>query len=187
MLKKEFWKTAPVSFESYWWISEWYRQGWDIDKIIDTMLDHHVTTFNNKSFPIQYEIKDKIERMLKRMGYRFVLRSAEYSEKMALGKKYTVALRVDNVGVAPMYNPLPVTLRMKKGEETIVFTSEAKVTEWLPGENNAEFTVELPHDAEAGEWEMALAIGGGEKPFVTLANEIERDGAYHKIGKVSVG
>ena len=89
--------------------------------------------------------------------------------------------------VAPMYNELPVTLRVKRGEKRIIFTSEAKVTEWLPGENNAEFTVELPFGTEAGEWEMALAIGGGEKPFVTLANEIERDGAYHKIGKVSVG
>jgi hypothetical protein len=86
-----------------------------------------------------------------------------------------------------MYNPLAVTLRMKKGEKRIIFTSDAKVTEWLPGEHKAEFTVELPRDAEAGEWEMALAIGGGEKPFVTLANEIERDGAYHIIGKVIIG
>ena len=50
-LKKEFWKTGPVSFESYWWISEWKRQGWDIDAIIEQTLEWHVSTFNTKSFP----------------------------------------------------------------------------------------------------------------------------------------
>ena len=55
------WMIAPVSFESYWWISEWYRQGWDIDGIIEKTLSWHVSTFNTKSFPIQYELKEKIE------------------------------------------------------------------------------------------------------------------------------
>ena len=85
-----------------------------------------------------------------------------------------------------MYNELPVTLRLKRGESELVFTSDSKVTGWLPGECGADFSVEIPSGIDIGEWEMALAIGGGEKPFVTLANEIERDGAYHKIGTVSV-
>ena len=185
-IKKEHWKTSPISFESYWWISEWYRQGWDIDKIIDTMLGYHITTFNNKSFPIQYEIQGKIERMLNKMGYRFVLRSADMPEEMARGGKYTVALKIENIGVAPMYNELPVTLRLKRGESELIFTSDSKVTGWLPGECGADFSVEIPSGIDIGEWEMALAIGGGEKPFVTLANEIERDGAYHTVGKVII-
>ena len=59
LLEKDFWKTAPVSFESYWWISEWYRQGWDIDAIIEKTLEWHISTFNTKSFPIQYVLKIK--------------------------------------------------------------------------------------------------------------------------------
>ena len=28
---KDVWKVAPVSFESFWWLCEWKRQGWEID------------------------------------------------------------------------------------------------------------------------------------------------------------
>ena len=44
-LPSEHWKKAPVSFESYWWIIEWYRQGWDIDGIIEKTLSWHVSTW----------------------------------------------------------------------------------------------------------------------------------------------
>ena len=26
----DIWKKAPISFEAYWWLGEWKRQGWDI-------------------------------------------------------------------------------------------------------------------------------------------------------------
>jgi hypothetical protein len=28
----EIWKKGHVSFEAYWWLGEWKRQGWDLDK-----------------------------------------------------------------------------------------------------------------------------------------------------------
>ena len=46
---KDHWKQAPVSFESYWWLGEWKRQGWDIDAIIERSLEWHVSSFNGKS------------------------------------------------------------------------------------------------------------------------------------------
>ena len=42
----EVWKSAPVSFESYWWLGEWVRKGWDIDKIIEATLNWHISSFN---------------------------------------------------------------------------------------------------------------------------------------------
>ena len=31
-LTPDLWKRAPVSFESYWWLGEWKRQGWDPER-----------------------------------------------------------------------------------------------------------------------------------------------------------
>lgn len=112
-LKKDFWKTAPVSFESYWWISEWYHQGWDIDDIIEKTLEWHISTFNTKSFPIQYVLKDKIEYWLTKMGYRFVISEIDYPESIKAGEKIKISLTVNNVGVAPIYNKLPLKIRIK--------------------------------------------------------------------------
>ncbi len=112
-MKKEFWKTAPVSFESYWWISEWYRQGWDIDAIIEKTLEWHISTFNTKSFPIQYVLKDKIEYWLTKMGYRFVISEIDYPESIKVGENIKITLTINNVGVAPIYNKLPLKIRIK--------------------------------------------------------------------------
>ena len=38
-LPADLWKTAPVSFEAYWWLGEWKRQGWNIDEIIEKSLE----------------------------------------------------------------------------------------------------------------------------------------------------
>ena len=56
----DLWKTAPVSFESYWWLGEWKRRSWDLDEIIEKTLSWHISTFNAKSFPIPEEWRDKI-------------------------------------------------------------------------------------------------------------------------------
>ena len=32
----DIWKKGHVSFEAYWWLGEWQRQGWNLDKIMET-------------------------------------------------------------------------------------------------------------------------------------------------------
>ena len=39
----EYWKTAPVSFEAYWWMTEWKRQGWAVDEIIEALVTEDQT------------------------------------------------------------------------------------------------------------------------------------------------
>lgn len=186
LLKKEFWKTAPVSFESYWWISEWYRQGWDIDDIIDKTLSWHISSFNTKSFPIQYEWQPKIERWLEKMGYRFVLRELEYPETVKAGERMTIRLTMENVGVAPIYNKLPLTLRLKGEKKTVIAATEIDVCKWLPGTYTESTEIVLPQALPAGEYELAIAIGGGKYPSVQLAIEAEKDGEWHDLTVVRV-
>ena len=185
LLKKEFWKTAPVSFESYWWISEWYRQGWDLDAIIEKTLSWHISTFNTKSFPIQYEWKEKIEYWLTKMGYRFYLQEVEYSQSVQAGKKAEFRLKIENKGVAPIYNKLPLKLRLK-GKKNVEFETNIDITEWLPNVYQEKIVIDIPNDLSVGEYALELSIGGGGKPCVELASEMPFDGGWHTISNIIV-
>lgn len=185
-LKKEFWKTGPVSFESYWWISEWKRQGWDIDAIIGQTLEWHVSTFNTKSFPIPYEWKDKIEKWLIKMGYRFVLTELECADEFAKDEDAKIIIKGKNAGVAPIYNRLPVTLRLTNGDENFDFATDVNVTDWLPGDFKETIQFRIPKRAKAGKYELSLAIGGGDYPVVTVANEGEHRNGYFVLGDITV-
>ena len=172
----DVWKTAPVSFEAFWWLKEWQRQGWDIDETIEKTLGWHISTFNPKSFPIPYEWREKIERWILKMGYRFVARSARFDDTIKAGESFSCQFTVENIGVAPIYNKLPlsIVLRGENCEKTL--DCEVDITKWLPGEWTEEVRVVLPKDLQGGKYSIALRIGGNKKPVVHFANEEEKDG-----------
>lgn len=176
------WKFGHVSFESYWWLGEWQRKGWDIDLILQRMLDWHVSTFNAKSLPIPFEWKDKIDAFVDKMGYHFTLREAEVGECRA-GAKTSVTLKIENVGVAPIYKALPLYIKLKNSEGETLFKTDVDIRDWLPGEHpvTAEFTVDA-----AGEYELQLGIGGGDEPSVCFANDVKYDGDFAVLGTVFV-
>lgn len=186
VLPPEHWKKAPVSFESYWWISEWYRQGWDIDEIIEKTLSWHVSTFNNKSFPIQFELQDKIEYWLTKMGYRFYLREISYPEKIAAGEELTVDFAMENKGVAPIYNKLPFKLFLKKGDYIYEVETDIDIRNWLPGKNYERVTFTLSENMPAGRYQLGCSIGGGKYPIVKLATDTESDGEKYWLAEVEI-
>jgi hypothetical protein len=185
LLPQDLWKKAPVSFESYWWISEWVRKGWDIDELIEMTLSWHMSTFNTKYLPIPYEIKDKIDYWLTKMGYRFVIREVEYSESVKAGEKSEITLKIENVGVAPIYNKLPLKLRLK-GEKTQEHVCDTDIREWLPGEYMQNVSFAVPADMPKGAYELQIAIGGEDKPSVQFANELPADDYYFVLADITV-
>ena len=182
----DLWKTAPVSFECFWWLCEWQRQGWDLDEIIEKTLSWHVSTFNAKSFPIPDEWRPKINDWIGKMGYHFVLREFEYPETAEAGDILRFRLRAENRGVAPIYRNIPLRLRLKAKNREFVFTTDVDVRAWLPGEHTAEFSVPLPGDLPAGEYETGLSISGEKTPVVLWETEGETDGGFLKTGRIAV-
>ena len=185
-LDPDYWKSAPVSFESYWWISEWYRQGWDIDGIIEKTLSWHVSTFNTKSFPIQYELKDKIEYWLSKMGYRFYLSEITYPEKIKAGEDAEISFVIENKGVAPIYNNLPLRFIFTNSKNSFEFTTEIDIRKWMPGENRETVRFALSENIEIGKYNLFCAIGGGDYPAVKLATETANDGEKYYLTDVEV-
>ena len=61
----------------------WKEKGWDVDYIIDQSLKWHISSFNAKSSPVPVEWKPQVDRWLKKMGYRFVLRKFTYPNEIS--------------------------------------------------------------------------------------------------------
>ena len=134
---------------------------------------------------VKYEIKDKIDYWLTKMGYRFVLREVECPDVVEAGKTAQISLKLENVGVAPIYNQLPLKLRFK-GAKTQDCTMGVDITKWLPGEYTETLDFDVVGDMPKGEYQLQISIGGGEQPSVAFANEMEMDDAWFVLGKISV-
>ncbi|MBQ6165206.1 MAG: DUF4832 domain-containing protein [Clostridia bacterium] len=182
----DLWKTAPVSFESYWWLGEWKRRGWDIDGIIEKTLSWHISTFNAKSFPIPEEWREKIAFWTGRMGYHFALRGFAYPETAKAGDLLRFRLSAENRGVAPIYHRIPLRMRLKAGDREYVFPTGVDVRTWLPGEHTKEFVVPLPCDISAGGYEIGVSISGENTPVVSLETKGESDGRFLTVGRIDI-
>ena len=179
------WQTAPISFESFWWLGEWKRQGWDLDEIIQISLNWHVSSFNGKSLPIPFEWKDKVDNWIAKMGYHFKIDYFKFPESASKDDEIELKLGVDNVGVAPMYDKIPLYIRLK-GKKEYELKTEVNVTKWLPGKTAERIVVSLPENIEAGEYDIQLGIYGQNYPMVYFATNAVRDDKFYKVGKIEL-
>jgi hypothetical protein len=108
MIKSNFqdsWKHSPVSFEICGTFLRWRdREGYgreEVKYIFDQTLKWHISSFNAKSSPVPEEWEDLVEDWLKKMGYRYVLRTFSYPEEVHRNGKLSYASWWENKGVAP--------------------------------------------------------------------------------------
>jgi hypothetical protein len=80
------WKKAPVTFEVCWVMQQWLNKGWDVDYIIDQSLKWHISSFNGKSSAVPEQWRPQVDRWLKSMGYRYVLRRFTYQTPARTGE-----------------------------------------------------------------------------------------------------
>lgn len=185
---KDFWKDAPVSCEAYWYMKEWQNQGWDIRYPVDQAIRWHISFFNNKSSAIPHEWKEEVNRMLRGMGYRFALRRFYFPDNARPGEKLTGNLWMDNRGNAPIYNRLPLRLRLKNDTDEYIMSTDVDITRWLPGDTVEDFSVTLPESINPGQYQVQLCIGEAypETPIVRLACDAEPDGDWYRMTRITV-
>lgn len=183
---REAWKSAPVSFEAFWYLNEWKRQGWDIDEIIQQTLKWHISSLNGKSSAVPVEWKDKIDGWLKKMGYRFAVRNIEYPTRASAGDEMELVLWIENRGVAPIYYPLPFKLYLKSENCELVCPTEIDVRTWQPGDTIERIKLVLPANLPKGEYKLYCKLGGGEYPHVQFAMQTEKDGWMYHLADITV-
>ena len=120
------------------------------------------------------------------MGYRFVLQELQYPETMQAGEKVTLTLKVENKGVAPIYNALPLTLRFKGENQTASIQTDIDVRKWLPGEHTETIEIVVPTQLQAGNYQLQMRIGGEDLPCVQLATETQMDCEYAVLASISL-
>jgi hypothetical protein len=170
----EAWKRGPVAFESCWDMRKWKQEGWDIRYILDYALSNHVSYVNNKSAPIPEGTRAEVERLLRRMGYRLVLRQVEHPQQVKAGGSLPVSLRWDNVGVAPPYGDYRVAFRLSsKGSsaERFISVTSYSIRGWLPGTTNVTESLTVPRELRSGDYGLAVALvdPSSREPAVRLA------------------
>jgi hypothetical protein len=183
------WKKAPVSFEACGVMQHWLDRYWDVDYIIDQSLKWHISTFNAKSSAVPEVWVPNVERWLKKMGYRFALRTITYPAEVNPGGQMSYSIWLENQGVAPSYRPYPVALRIANERTKVVFMLDADIRTWLPGDVLLEGDVSVPQDLPQGNYELQVAILNKEKtePIIQLANEGRRPDGWYRIGDIKVG
>ena len=177
------WKGAPGSCQ--------YCQGYtvdDVNYIIDETLKWHISSFNAKSSGVPDEWRPLIDRWLKRMGYRFVLRSFSYPEYAVRGEKLQFQSWWDNKGVAPIYKKYLLALRLTGDKKTEVFITDADINTWLPGDNIYDDAVFVPWDFPAGNYELDIGIVDiqGHQPKVNLAIKGRDPEGWYSLGPIEI-
>ena len=133
---KEQWRKGKVGWESCWDLRTWVQNGWSLRRIFDYGLALHGSTLNNKSMPIPAtaEVRAEIERFIRRLGYRFVIRKLARPAAVAVGGPLTLAMDWQNVGSAPAYRPYRLAFRLigSTGIERILIGKNT-VESWMPG------------------------------------------------------
>ncbi len=150
------WKTAPVAWETCWDARKWVDEGWSLRYIFNYALALHGSVINNKSAPLPEgkSIRPEVERFLRRLGYRLVLKELKHPKRIKPGETLMLAMKWQNTGSAPCYQPYRLAYRLTDSQGLHqVFVGNVTVDQWLPGEIEL-FTEEFfkePADLPPGE------------------------------------
>jgi hypothetical protein len=185
---RDAWRSAPVTLEVCWVMQHWKNQGWDVDHIVDESLKWHISSFNAKSSPVPSEWWPQVNRWLKKMGYRLVLRKFTYPSVVPLGGQITFTSWWDNQGVAPCYRKFPLALRLKNLDHTEILITDADITAWLPGDNLWDQALVVPAKLPAGDYDLALGIldPHTQQPKVKLAIEGLKADGWYRLGPIKI-
>lgn len=183
------WRDAPVVFEACWHMNDWYLQGWDIDYIIDESLKWHISSYNSKGTTVPEAWRESVERWVRRMGYRFEIHELAWNSEAAAGEDWNAQMLVLNTGVAPCYHNYSPVIRLCGAGRTADIPLDEDIRTWMPDEEHfSRWTIRIPENLEAGDYEVHLGFPTGleKRPALMLAIENEQVDGFYKMGHVRV-
>lgn len=185
---QEAWKTQPVVFETCSTPLTWEKREYDLDLIIQQGLKSHVSVFMPKSCPIPRAYLKPLADFCDRIGYRFVLRQALYETPVRRNGALSVKFWIENTGVAPVYRPYSLALRMRTGRRERVAVVTRDIRSWLPGDIWIEKRIKVP--AALGRGPVMLSAGLVDPqtlaPKLKFANDGIGAGGWLPLAHLSV-
>jgi len=204
---QDAWKTGHVSFEICGTFQTWERgsltskekgeigslenKGFtmaNVKYIIDQSLKWHISSFNGKSSEVPEKWKPLIDEWLKKMGYRFVLRRFTSPKTVQVNSKLDFTTWWENKGVAPCYKNYVLALKLKNKQTEVVLTTNADITNWLPGDNIYNDGVFIPVDVAPGSYNIHIALLDPLtfQPKIKLAIEGRDNDGWYSLGDVQI-
>ncbi len=205
----EVWRTAPVAWESCWDMRRWVKEGWSLRYIFNYALALHGSYLNNKSAPLPEgeNVRAEIERFLRRLGYRLVLRELRHPERAKPGGPLVLTMKWQNVGSAPCYRPYRLAYRLTDMfGKTLV--GNVTVDKWMPGEVETlteEFIknppdlppgpvvevtdrVTVPKEMPAGVYRLDIAVLGEQthEPVIRLGIKGREDDGWYPLSEIRI-
>ena len=142
------------------------QQFCNCEKTYENLEKYHWTYLNeayNKQTHSVWQKGGCYDDIVKRLGYRFVLKGASFSGKLTSGGSLTVKLHLQNVGFASLINRRPmqwVLVNAEKPSEKYVIPSPKDPREWKGGhEYIYEEALTLPSGLTPGaQYKLALEL-----------------------------
>lgn len=206
---QDVWKTAPIAYEPPAAVSEFTEKNWPLRWIFNYALACHGSHFNGKSgkLPDDEHFRQELERFLRRLGYRLVLKQLAHPARARPGSKLDILMKWQNIGSAPCYKPYRLAYRLT-GENGVnkTFTGTVAVNRWLPGSielfteeffkepkdlppgpiHDVSDTITLPADMPAGTYTLSVGIVETSAPVVRLAIKGRAGDGWYPLSKVQV-
>lgn len=208
---QDAWKTAPVAWETCSDMRKWVNEGWSLRYIFNYALACHASYINNKSAPLPQgeNVRPEVERFLRRLGYRLVLKELKHPAQVQAGAKLELSMKWQNGGSAPCYRPYRIAFRLTNDNSfSRVFVGHVTVNRWLPGSIDlftdeffkepkdlplgdivaAADSLALPADLSAGAYSLSIAIVDEEPatPVVKLGIKGRADDGWYPLSTIMV-
>jgi len=185
---QDVWQKRPVSLEVCGTVSEWKRDHFDLNYILEQALRWHVTSVNLKSSPIPAEWKLDFETFQKKIGYRFLLRRLEFPKTVVAGSMMPIAMWWLNAGVAPPYTNYPLAVQLRSAKNSTVINVPVDVTKWLPGDAVFDGSLFVPYDLpdDTYDFRVAMLDPKTNKPAVRFAIEGRDPDGWYSEGQIRV-
>jgi hypothetical protein len=175
------WRSAPVILEPCGVMGEWQTSSYPWRESFQWAIDNHVSEISNKGAQIPDGMREEAMTMLRKLGYRFVLKRATLPAVAKVGRALRLELDWANEGNAPMY--FERHLLLKLGPK--ITETDISMRGFLPGTRTDVVTIETA-DMAAGTYpvEIGLAPPATRGPDITLA--IAGEGPWYRLGTVTL-
>jgi hypothetical protein len=140
--------------------------------------------------PIDDQHRTNLDKLHKKLGYRFVLRTVQHEQSVSKGSTVSVAITVENKGVAPFYFDWPLALYIISKDDVVVSKQnlETDIKTWLPGKHTAQELIDIPAEIVAATYLVKLAIldPDTDKPGIMFANTERDDEGRYLVSELTV-
>ncbi len=181
-----YWMQAPSGGEFARYPGLEFLRDYNLEQTLREVEDSHVSWLGPSSPAVQPPgtgLQENFNRVLNKMGYRFVLKSISHENFITPGNSLTVNMTWLNKGVAPFYYKWPLELSLSDASGKIVARSLTNddIRTWLPGEIKTSYRLSIPESLKSGKYTLCVAFidPATDKPGIDLPIEGRRpDGRY---------